>query len=1436
MLFGGETGSGGIPLNDTWEWDGTNWTQKQADTISPAANQPSQRYLHRMAYDAARGRVVLFGGTTANSARLLNDTWEWDGTSWTQKQADTISPAANQPSQRGAHALAYDTARQRVVLFGGYPGDGYLNDTWEWDGTTWARKQPNTGSPGSNQPSQRLHHGLVNDIARSRLVLFGGSDSGGRLNDTWEWDGTSWTQKQPNTSTPGLNQPGQRRMHALAYDSARTRTVLFAGNVSATGTALNDTWEYDGTNWTQKTPNGQPTAPSARISGRLIYDEARRKSVLFGGSRSDGTFLGDTWEWDGVQWSQRSGTSPPARSAAGFSFDRSRTRAVTFGGISGSGIIQDTWEFDGTTWLDRAIPPASSPVSRRSFGMAFDAARAEVVIFGGTLGSGSRGTDTWAYNGTAWTQRSSTGPENLTDVNMGYDARRGRTILFGGYPGPTSIADTWEWDGAIWTKRSPSTSPPDRHGTELAYDSVRERLVLFGGNRDTFCGADTWAWDGTTWSQWIPVKSPSPRTEHGLAYDRARTCLVLFGGRNFSSTLGIDIAMDDTWELPSNRPPRVTASFSPATPTPGQTNTHAAAFTDPHADTPTYRWFQTYGPPVNLNGASASVATFTPAAAGAYGFEVTADDGRGGVAYALGTVTVNRPPLANAGAAQTVTPLTVATLDGRVSSDPDNDPLTYQWAATAAPVALGSLTLTSPTSSLARFQPSATGSYRFRLTVADGHGASSAASATVEVVAGQPLRLLFTRATNPAGARNYIAELDGSNPRPVTAAPSGGPARWSPDRRKFAYVSSASGITRVHVVNADGSTDLEVENDTSRDDRRYPEWSADGRSLFFVAGTRGAGNYATNDYVLKKVDLRNGTLTTVPTFAGTNGRNLRTGPRRSPDGSRLVYQLALGDVGPPEELRMLDLANGNDTRLSYDDVDTGFEWDPVWSPDGASLLFFPATRSLGVPRPALLRLSDFTVADLPMTPPQHTQTGTFLPDGSGVVLASVPGSNSATPTVFGAGKLFRMQLDGQGRLQLTTGPGADTMPDLGAPLVPNLPPVASAGAAQAIVANRNVPYTVTLDGSSSYDPNGDPLGYAWTQTAGPAVSLQSASSASPSFTTTATGTFAFRVSATDGRGGVATTTATVTATLNNPPTADAGLDSTVPPGTPVTLCVTASDPDGDPLSYAWAQSAGPQLSMSPGTSARCVTVTPTTQGSFTFSVSAFDGRGGSAASSVSITVTAPAQPDIVALSISAGAATVVVNKTLAIVGSVRNSGPATSPGFLARFVLSPDNVVTTGNLSLGDASFRGLASGQSASGGGSYAIPASIAPRSYFVGMIVDPLGTIGEISKSNNTAVSTSTVSVTPPPVLQPNLRVNSFSAPGSLHQGEVFTPPALVVENAGNLDVTATFSVAFFGTDQFGPLLPHTSDLFLLCNSCFPVADPESPHQLRRVGRATS
>ena len=173
-----------------------------------------------------------------------------------------------------------------------------------------------------------------------------------------------------------------RTFAALAYDRARERLVLFGGNRVLFGTGsekdpfLDDMWERHDGAWRQL---AVPTPP-ARAEASMAYDAARRRLVLFGGYRGTGdgrVRFGDTWEWDGLRWEERTPPLvPPARSGAAMAYDPDRRRVVLFGG---SGRSADTWEWDGAVWIRIEAP---SPARFNSV-MAYDPGSRALLRFGG---------------------------------------------------------------------------------------------------------------------------------------------------------------------------------------------------------------------------------------------------------------------------------------------------------------------------------------------------------------------------------------------------------------------------------------------------------------------------------------------------------------------------------------------------------------------------------------------------------------------------------------------------------------------------------------------------------------------------------------------------------------------------------------------------------------------------------------------------------------------------------------------------------------------------------------------------------------------------------------------------------------------------------------------------------------------------------------------
>jgi Galactose oxidase, central domain len=127
-------------------------------------------------------------------------------------------------------------------------------------------------------------------------------------------------------------------------------------------------------------------------------------------------------------------------------------------------------------------------------------------------------TDTWTWNGQAWTDRSSgVHPDPRLDGAFVFDEARGVALLFGGQGlDGQMLDDTWTWDGRHWTRQTPKSHPPAGDGVAV-YDSVRQVVWLIVGQMDT------WKWDGQNWTQVMPKTSP-PRlgwSSLEMAFNRA---------------------------------------------------------------------------------------------------------------------------------------------------------------------------------------------------------------------------------------------------------------------------------------------------------------------------------------------------------------------------------------------------------------------------------------------------------------------------------------------------------------------------------------------------------------------------------------------------------------------------------------------------------------------------------------------------------------------------------------------------------------------------------------------------------------------------------------------------------------------------------------------------------------------------------------------------
>jgi N-acetylneuraminic acid mutarotase len=314
----------GYTPEDTW---------KNLDT---SGDLPPGRNWQSLVYDPATQRVILFGGRYGTND--LADTWTFDpvaGT-WTE-----LERRGSVPSARAGHAMVYDPTTGKVILFGGFNGSDCFGDTWAYNPglNKWTDLHP-TG----DLPAPRYGHAMAYEPLSGKVILFGGYRDGLAYHDTWVYDPTAntWTERNPRGDLPPA-----RYGHAMAYEAV-SGTVIVHDGCDSTGSIFDDLWSYSlaANTWTVLEPTGE--VPPARDWHAMVFDPANDRVVLFGGW-SGTTVLGDTWSYDPIAetWTplDPAGTLPPARDLHSLVYDLSRAKVLLFGGYDGMTHFNDVWVF-----------------------------------------------------------------------------------------------------------------------------------------------------------------------------------------------------------------------------------------------------------------------------------------------------------------------------------------------------------------------------------------------------------------------------------------------------------------------------------------------------------------------------------------------------------------------------------------------------------------------------------------------------------------------------------------------------------------------------------------------------------------------------------------------------------------------------------------------------------------------------------------------------------------------------------------------------------------------------------------------------------------------------------------------------------------------------------------------------------------------------------
>jgi hypothetical protein len=441
-----------------------------------SAGQPPARSGAAMAYDAANGSVVLFGGQSRT--RSLDDTWTWDGSAWTQAHPATSPPALDNAQ------MTYDPVTHDLLLVGSRHYEGLKPGPIACSGGSGSSS---AGSSGSGTvivpPVNPLPAIAPAATAKPRLTPSVSPSCGTVVSPsavTWLWNGSDWSNA--SASTPFVFYGSE----ALATDPVSNRVVLLA-----------------------RGPFPEPMLGAAQPA---IACPVQRGTPTAQPSCPFPFHVTPGWTWNGHSWkAMASGVSTSSFGWSGSSIvdDAVSGKLASFGSefiaptpaplpCQGCGLgapvkqsacctsTESIWT--GTAWKQIAMY-RNGPATPGVVFVGDPATHSDIVL----TGDGQ----TWRWNG-AWTRlHPGTTPPIVSGVASAYDAATGQVVMFGGF-GVTSretglYDQTWTWDGSNWAQRggsagpsvtipvpSPVSIPPTLPCTPVASPSLEPQTVCNG--------------------------------------------------------------------------------------------------------------------------------------------------------------------------------------------------------------------------------------------------------------------------------------------------------------------------------------------------------------------------------------------------------------------------------------------------------------------------------------------------------------------------------------------------------------------------------------------------------------------------------------------------------------------------------------------------------------------------------------------------------------------------------------------------------------------------------------------------------------------------------------------------------------------------------------------------------------------------------------------
>jgi PKD repeat protein len=319
--------------------------------------------------------ALLYGGGSLkpNGAEFLpDDVWTYTPAGgWT----NITYTGAGGPGIIGRYGamMTYDSTDQRVMLYGGCDVDycpaPYI---WSYGPTAGSFTVYNLALTGAGEPGGLIYGGFTDDPAQSGALLFGGCTALNSNGDCTAYSGNTyvvtWPQASVNPTFTQVTGPGPsaRELMGMAWDPD-LNGVLMYGGVNGHG-LLNDTWLFSSDHWTNITGSANANAvPPPDGAATLVYNAESAHVVLFGGF---GLPLGArdyTWSF-GSSWANISSHLANAPSGrillSGVSFPAPAFPMIYGGANETNGWQEDTWVLGPAPVVSTSVAPVTTDVNQ----------------------------------------------------------------------------------------------------------------------------------------------------------------------------------------------------------------------------------------------------------------------------------------------------------------------------------------------------------------------------------------------------------------------------------------------------------------------------------------------------------------------------------------------------------------------------------------------------------------------------------------------------------------------------------------------------------------------------------------------------------------------------------------------------------------------------------------------------------------------------------------------------------------------------------------------------------------------------------------------------------------------------------------------------------------------------------------------------------------